>query len=224
MDPLEYYGLVVYLARAKHAHLREAGAPIELDDLVQEGFWGLLDALRRFDPDRGVSFATFAYPRIAGAIDDFLRRQDFVSQGERQELKRIESARGRLAQSLGREPRVRELADALAIDENRLRPFAPGFPRLGPKSWEGSEPMAITAPDQEQALLAQDVDHCLRLALDPLERQVLVLRISEELTLKMTSELLGKPLQTVFGIEQRAKRKMKDCMEGQGWDLADVGT
>lgn len=224
MDPLKYYGLVVYLARAKHAQLREAGAPIELDDLVQEGFWGLLDALRRFDPDRGVSFATFAYPRIAGAIDDFLRRQDFLSQGQRQELKRIEVARGRLAQSLGRDPMVRELADALAIDEHRLHPFASGLPRPEPKSWEGGKAMAATAPDQELVLLAQDVDHCLRLALTPLERQVLMLRISEEFTLKMTSELLGKPLQTVFSIEQRAKRKMKDCMEGQGWDLTDVGT
>ena len=224
MDPLEYYGLVVYLARTKHANLQEAGVQLELDDLVQEGFLGLLDALRRFDANRGVSFSTFAYPRIAGAIDDYLRRQDFVSQGERKELKRIDAARDLLAQSLGREPRVRELADTLAISEDRILHSANRAPRLEPENWDRSEVRATTPPTQEHTLLAQDVDHCMRLALEPLERQVLVLRISEEFTLKMTSEILGKPLQTIFNIEQRAKRKMKDCMVGQGWDLSDTGT
>lgn len=224
MNPLEYYGLVVFLARTKYAHLQEAGAPVELDDLVQEGFLGLVDAVRRFDVNRGVSFSTFAYPRIAGAIDDYLRRQDFISQGERRELKRIETARGHLAQTLGREPRVRELADALAIGEDHIPRFPNRFPRLEPESWDRGELETASPPHQEQVLLARDLDHYLRLVLDPLERQVLVLRISQEFTLKMTSEILGKPLQTVFNIEQRAKRKMKDYMEAQGWDSADADT
>lgn len=225
MDPLEYYGLVVYQARAKYAQLQEAGVQIELDDLIQEGFLGLLDALRRFDASRGVSFSTFAYPRIAGAIDDYLRRQDFISQVRRAEQKQVESVRARLAQSLGREPLTGELAETLAISEERVERAAQGAPSFAPEGWDlGQTQAAVLSDLEENRLLALAVDHCLHQALEPPERQVLLLRVRDEFTLKDTSEIVGRPLQTVFNVEQRARRKMRDCLEGQGWGLADEGS
>lgn len=61
-------------------------ASIELDDLVQEGMLGLIDAAAKFDPTRDNLFKTYAEYRILGAIKDHLREQDFVSRSERQRL------------------------------------------------------------------------------------------------------------------------------------------
>jgi RNA polymerase sigma factor (sigma-70 family) len=211
LDPLEYYGLVIFLARQKHLRLAEAGVHLELDDLIQEGFLGLLDACRRFDARRRVSFSTFAYPRIAGAIEDYLRRLDPMPQRQRAEQKSIENTRSRLAQRLGREPMAWELAETAALSVEQVERAEGGQREVG--EWGAVEP--------GDGLLALAVEHCLDEALDPLERQVLLLRARDQVTLKETGELVGRPLQTVFNIEQRARRKMRDCLEGQGWGLAD---
>ena len=63
MEVMDYYGLVVTLARRAHERLSAAGAAIDFEDLLQEASLGLLAAARRYDPDRGVEFSTFAYPR-----------------------------------------------------------------------------------------------------------------------------------------------------------------
>ncbi|MCC7261777.1 MAG: sigma-70 family RNA polymerase sigma factor [Candidatus Latescibacteria bacterium] len=220
MDPLEYYGLVVYLARQKHTHLVEAGVFLEVDDLIQEGFLGLLDALRRFDQSRGVSFSTFAYPRIAGAIDDYLRRQDLLPQALRTETKQAEAARGHLAQALGREPEIAELAEVLALAEDRVAAtVVVPWSRAG--RWEDAACLPEAWSAQGDHLLVIAVEECMQHALDPVERQVLLLRYGEELTLRKTGELVGRPVQTVFNIELRAKRKLRECLESRGLGLRE---
>lgn len=169
LDPLAHYGLVVHLARKRHASVQHFGLQIDLDDLIQEGLVGLLAAARRFDPDRGTAFSTFAYPFIKGAIEDYVQSLDLVHRGS-----------------------------------------------------EDPPPLSTPA-EQEQDWLAQAVQHCLQTALEAVERQVLVLRMWEENTLAEIGKILGRPVQTIFNIELRSRRKMKDCMEGQGWELADMG-
>lgn len=221
MDPLDYYGLVLFLARQKHQRLREAGVCLELDDLVQEGFLGLLEACRRFDAERGVSFSTFAYPRIAGAMDDLLRRLDHLPQGQRTVLKRVESARTRLAQALGREPFAREVAEGLALSVETVE-NAEKKPEW-PEGWAGGEVAREPTADPEETLLATVVESGLDQALDPIERQVLLLRARDQITLRHTAEIVGRPLQTVFNIELRAKRKMRDYLEKHGWGMGGKG-
>ena len=62
IDVMEYYGLVIYTAREVQGGLLSAGIDIAVDDLVQEGAVGLLEAAQRFDAERGIKFATFARP------------------------------------------------------------------------------------------------------------------------------------------------------------------
>lgn len=221
LDPLDYYGLVLFLARQKHQRLREAGVCLELDDLVQEGFVGLLEACRRFDAGRGASFSTFAYPRIAGAMDDLLRRLDHLPQGQRATLKRVESARARLAQTLGREPLAREVADGLALSVETVE-SAEAKPQWA-EGWVSWEAAREPAGDPDETLLAMAVESGLDQALEPIERQVLLLRARDQITLRHTAEIVGRPLQTVFNIELRAKRKMRDYLEKHGWTMGENG-
>ncbi|ODT99690.1 MAG: RNA polymerase subunit sigma-70 [Pseudonocardia sp. SCN 72-86] len=93
------------------------GLPASVDaaDLVQAGVFGLLDAIARYDPSRGIRFESYAAQRIRGAMLDELRAQDWVPRTVRTRLREIDRARERLERRLGRSPVNAELAAELGI-------------------------------------------------------------------------------------------------------------
>ncbi|WPP46833.1 RNA polymerase sigma factor FliA [Pseudomonas sp. AN-1] len=90
-------------------------ASVELDDLIQAGMIGLLDAVNRFDAGQGASFATFASQRIRGAMLDELRSRDWVPRSVRRNARLLDETIRRLEQQLGRPPEDREIAAALDV-------------------------------------------------------------------------------------------------------------
>lgn len=90
-------------------------ASVELDDLIQAGMIGLLDAVSRFDAGQGASFATFASQRIRGAMLDELRSRDWVPRSVRRNTRLLDETIRRLEQQLGRPPEDREIAAALDV-------------------------------------------------------------------------------------------------------------
>lgn len=88
---------------------------VELDDMIQEGMTGLLDALQRYEPQPGLSFETYARMRIKGAIFDSFRRDDILPRHQRQRLKDVEEATRSLGQRLGRAPEEVEVAKEIGI-------------------------------------------------------------------------------------------------------------
>src|ERR687893_382976 len=92
---------------------------IDVGDLVQDGVIGLIDAAQRFDESRGIKFETFAERRIRGAMIDALRR-DAWPRGVRRVRRELEAAREKLRATLGHEPSLADLAQAIGADEKRL--------------------------------------------------------------------------------------------------------
>jgi RNA polymerase sigma factor FliA len=99
------------------AHRVAAGLPshVEHADLVQSGVFGLIDAVRRFDPDRCPRFESYATQRIRGAILDELRAQDWVPRSVRGRARELERAQERLENRLRRGATDRELAAELGV-------------------------------------------------------------------------------------------------------------
>ena len=93
---------------------------IELDDLVSAGLFGLMDAIRGFDPERKIKFKTYCTTRIRGSILDQLRSQDWVPRLVRLKAGRIDKALQRLTGEYGREPTHCELAEALEMEHTEL--------------------------------------------------------------------------------------------------------
>ena len=114
----EHLHLVKVIARAVSLTLPQH---VELDDLIQAGTLGLIDAARNFDAAKNVEFTAYAKHRIRGAILDSLRNEDPVSRDLRREQKRITATIGHLEQNLKRDATELEIADALDIDVKRLR-------------------------------------------------------------------------------------------------------
>src|SRR5687768_2764810 len=111
-------GLVHHVARQLAGHLSTAA---ELDELVSSGTLGLVQAAGSFDRSRGLSFSTYAVPRIRGAILDELRKQDHVPRNVRRRSREVARARDSLAVSLRRDPTIEELSNCLNVPSEMLR-------------------------------------------------------------------------------------------------------
>lgn len=92
----------------------------EFEELVSAGTVGLIEAVEKYDPSRGLAFSTFAAPRIRGAILDDCRKQDHVPRSIRSKQRKIRRAEAQLSQELGREPDDQEVADELEMDIHQL--------------------------------------------------------------------------------------------------------
>jgi RNA polymerase sigma factor FliA len=99
------------------AHQMKTKLPpsVEVDDLIQAGMIGLLDAINRYEETHGAQFETYAVQRIRGAMLDELRSSDWLPRGIRQNMRKIESAINGLQQRLGRSPAEAEIAEVLEV-------------------------------------------------------------------------------------------------------------
>jgi RNA polymerase sigma factor for flagellar operon FliA len=91
------------------------GGAVSPEDLWSAGAMGLVDASRRFDPARDVKFESYAEQRIRGAMLDEMRRMDHLPRRLRAQVERVERARSRVTQRLGREARPNDVAEELGL-------------------------------------------------------------------------------------------------------------
>ncbi|MDK9498044.1 SigB/SigF/SigG family RNA polymerase sigma factor [Streptomyces katrae] len=194
------------LSLVKYAARRFRGRSEPMEDIVQVGTIGLIKAINRFDPERGVEFTTFAMPTISGEIKRFFRDTSWAVKVPRrlQEL-RIDSAKAHdaLEQDLGREPTDAEMARVLEVtpeefSEGRKAASAYSARSLDAPVQEDSE----RDPAAERASLgeeepAYDRIECLE-SLKPMlavlperERELLSLRFGQELTQSEIGARLG---------------------------------
>jgi len=101
----------------KLAHQMKAKLPpsVEVDDLIQAGMMGLLDAINRYEDTHGAQFETYAVQRIRGAMLDELRSSDWLPRSIRQNARKVEEAIHVLLQQLGRPPHEVEVAAQMKL-------------------------------------------------------------------------------------------------------------
>ncbi|MCL2702285.1 MAG: FliA/WhiG family RNA polymerase sigma factor [Defluviitaleaceae bacterium] len=199
---------------------------VEMDDLVSYGIFGLIDAIDKFDPNKGVKFETYASLRIRGAIIDNIRRLDWVPRTLRQENKKLERAYTELENQLGREPKEEELAVKLEITVKEVRELIgksqlAAFVSLDEYMEQSHEHSAAVSADRktsrdgnepETELLRGETKDMLIQAIERLtekERIVVTLYYYEEMTLKEISKVLSVTESRVSQIHSKAMFKLK---------------
>jgi RNA polymerase sigma factor FliA len=108
----EYSQLVKRLA---HQMMTKLPYSVQIDDLIQAGMIGLLDAASRYDEFHGAQFETYATQRIRGAMLDELRAADWLPRSLRRDMRLIETAISHLQQKLGRPPSETEIAEEMGM-------------------------------------------------------------------------------------------------------------
>jgi RNA polymerase sigma factor for flagellar operon FliA len=203
---LNYSPLVKYVAGRLSANLPQN---VENADLISYGIFGLIDAIEKFEPDRGIKFETYAIARIKGAIIDELRSLDWVPRSVRSRGREIENVYVTLETRLRRSPTDPEVATELGITVKELRDtFAKlsytsvaSFEELwapGGEKDERSSLMATIADDRAEDPVTifetEEIKTILATAIERLperERLVIALYYYEGLTLKEIGEVLG---------------------------------
>lgn len=199
-------------------------AYLELDDLVSDGTVGLIDAVRKFDPAKGVSIESYARYRIRGAILDSLREQDRASRDTRRRIKKIESTSQDLERRLGRPAGDPEMAEAMGLS---LEQWYHRIADLGRLGFEGSVsriPMETVRRVNEDELPAPSdcspfvfcyhgeqrelLSRALR-CLTERERSVIKLYYRESSTMKQIGRLLGVDESRVSQIHSGAMAKLR---------------
>jgi RNA polymerase sigma factor FliA len=150
--------LIIHYAPLVHfvAGRMAATAPGHVDraDLVSYGVFGLIDAVERFDPDRGYRFETYAIARIKGNILDELRSYDWVPRSVRAKARAIDTAVGELQSELHRSPTEAELAGALGMTRDELQRALSQVALVNQVNFDAALGAAI---DGEPALTVGDV-------------------------------------------------------------------
>jgi len=108
----EYAPLVKRIA---HHMMAKLPASVQVEDIIQAGLIGLMDAVTRYEQEQGVQFETYATQRIRGAMLDELRRNDWLPRGVRRTQRKIETALRTMEQRLGRSPTEREVAKEVGV-------------------------------------------------------------------------------------------------------------
>jgi len=228
----------------KHANRVETGLPfvealarrmaatmphsIDLSDLVQDGVIGLIDAAHRFDDSRGIKFETFAERRIRGAMIDALRK-DAWPRGVRRVRRELEAAREKLRASLGHEPSLADLAEAIGSDEKRLgktivriNTIESTSPFSSAESVDETQLPAVLVPAEPERPDMQyerdEVKNRVRNAIATLpvrEQKVIALYYYSEVTMKDIGAELGVNESRVSQLHARAIRRLREALGGE---------
>ena len=110
-----------YVKRIVHRIAVHLPSTIDIDDLMNVGVIGLIQAVDRYDPSRDNKFMTYAVFRIKGAVLSELRSRDFLSRSNRRKIRDLENTCLKLQQKLGREVDDDEVAEELGVDIEQLR-------------------------------------------------------------------------------------------------------
>jgi RNA polymerase sigma factor for flagellar operon FliA len=199
---MEHLPMVRYLARRIHERLPHH---VELDDLVSAGMLGLLDAMRKFDPEKKVQFRSYAQFRIRGAILDSLRTLDWGPRDLRRKGRAVEEAMRAVTARLGRAPQEGEVADEMgwSLGEyqqllGELKGLEIGTLHAERSEESGEEELAFVPANPEddplfrclKGELRERLIHAIE-ALPERERLVMTLYYYEEMTMKEIGLTLG---------------------------------
>jgi RNA polymerase sigma factor for flagellar operon FliA len=220
-----YLPLVRLVAERIHRRLPPG---IDLGSLIHSGIVGLLEALQRYDPKRGVAFQTYARYRIQGEIMEYLRSLDWVSRSVRSWGRRVAAARTRLTGKFGREASPEEMASELGVsldeyyrvDQKVSDATLLSLEDLSVASeeeWRKAQDKFANNPFQDPLVCVEGKDLVEKLtsAIDVLperERLVVTLYYHEELTLREIGEMLGLTEGRICQIHSQAVTRLRQAL------------
>lgn len=195
---------------------------VDVEDLVQEGNFGLMDAIEKFDPERGIKFKTYCSTRVRGAILDSLRHQDWVPRLARQRANKVEKMREEWQYKYNREPTDREIAKHLEIPEKDLGKSRPramhnlSDRRVSPTT-EGENQIDTLGESGEENPLdythRNDLIEVLTASLSDKERHILQMYYLEGLTLREIGSVLSITESRVCQIHANVIKRLRKRLD-----------
>ncbi len=201
---------------------------VQVDDLIQNGMIGLLDAIDRFEAGMGAQFETYAAQRVRGAMLDGLRENDWLPRSLRREFRQIEKAIAQLEQEYGRPPSENELAKSLGVslaDYQKMLQDAKGHQLIsfedlveeGDEDFlerhlidDSGEPSKILEDENLKRMLVQGIE-----LLPERERLMMALYYEQDLNLREIGEVMGVTESRVCQLHTQAVARLRARIFGE---------
>lgn len=214
-----------YLPLVRHEALKlqaRLPASVELDDLIQAGGIGLLNAIDRFDAQQGASFSTYAVQRVKGSMLDELRARDWAPRSVRRQAREVAKTIQLLEQQLGRNATEQEIAEHLNMglaeyrqiltDTNSSQLFS--YDEWHETYGESCEPIIDVDDEQNpfQTLIIAETRQRVIDAIECLperEKMVLTLYYQEDLNLKEIGAVLNVGESRVSQLHSQAIKRLR---------------
>lgn len=199
---------------------------VDREDLVSAGILGLIKAVDRFDPSRGVKFETYATTVVRGEVMESLRAKDWAPRSMRRKLRNLAEVISQLEGRLMRAPEEEEVAEAMGMDLNEYHrflsaasaatvasieellvgeePYETADQAPGEVSDDFADPLAILEKNELRRMVAEAV-----MALPERERTVISLYYEQELTLKEIGEIMGVTESRICQIHTQATARLR---------------
>jgi len=213
------------------AHHMKAKLPpsVEVDDLIQAGMMGLLDAISRYEETHGAQFETYAVLRIRGAMLDELRNSDWLPRSMRQNMRKIEQAMASLQQKLGHPPSESEVAKLLKLslsDYQEMLGDGGGHQLVYYEDFHDAEGesfldrYAVDDADPLRTLMEGDFRQAVIDAIEalpPREKLLMGLYYEEDLNLKEIGAVMGVSESRVSQLHTQAVARLRASLREQAW-------
>jgi RNA polymerase sigma factor for flagellar operon FliA len=213
--------------RIAHHLMAKLPGSVDVNDIIQAGMIGLLDAIGHYDELRGAQFETYATQRVRGAMLDELRQADWLPRSLRRGMRRIEEAVARLQQSLGRPPTETEIATGMGVSLAQYQKmlgevcgaqllyyedFQEGddenfFDRHNLDACD--DPIEILRDERFRAALVRAID-----ALPERDRQLLGMLYEQDMNLREVGEVLGVSESRVCQLHSQAVAYLRAKLMG----------
>ncbi len=213
--------------RIAHHLMARLPSSVSVDDIIQAGMIGLLEAAGRYDELRGAQFETFAAQRIRGAMLDELRQADWMPRSLRRDMRRIEAAMSQLQQRLGMLPSETEIARELGMPLTEYQQmlfesrgaqlmYYEDFHNEGDEDFfdrydiDGdADPLALLQDEHFRDALIKAIDN-----LPERERMLMGMHYEQEMNLREIGEVMGVSESRVCQLHSQAVGRLRSLLKG----------
>ncbi|MFA6970916.1 MAG: RNA polymerase sigma factor FliA [Gallionella sp.] len=220
----DYAALVKRLA---HQMMSRLPYSVQIDDIIQAGMMGLLDAASRYDEIHGAQFETYATQRIRGAMLDELRSADWLPRSLRRDMRRIEQAVSCLQQKLGRPPNETEIARELDVplaEYQQMLQESRGAQLIYYEDFQDedhddfferfefsndTDPLALLQDDRFKTELVRAID-----TLPERERMLMAMIYEQEMNLREVGEVFGVSESRISQLHSQAVGRLRSSLKG----------
>jgi RNA polymerase sigma-B factor len=219
-----------FLPFARGLALRYRGGSEPAEDLIQVASLGLVKAIDRFEPERGVPFTAFAAPTILGELRRHFRDRVWtlrVPRGLQERIAQIDEAITKLTGKLGRPPSIGEISDKLGLESAEvLEAFEASLSLDQPIAAGDADETAMSERIGETDSGFEAIEYRAALEenlplLDERERMVLKLRFEDDLTQSQIAERIGFSQMHVSRILRRTLERLREAVEEEAPEEAD---
>jgi RNA polymerase sigma factor for flagellar operon FliA len=213
--------------RIAHQMMTRLPHSVQIDDIIQAGMIGLLDAASRYDEFHGAQFETYATQRIRGAMLDELRGADWLPRSLRRDMRRIEQSISRQQQKLGRAPSEGEIAADLEVslaEYQQMLQASRGAQLVYYEDFHGDDhddfferfeftsddnPLDLLSDERFRAELVRAIE-----ALPERERMVMAMIYEQDMNLREIGEVFGVGESRVSQLHSQAVARLRSRMKG----------